>query len=191
MTKSIIIIILLICIYIIIYNTEGFTIFNPVNENTPNAYYTDDNKFTKIIFPSNENTLSIYQNRFNFIPVTVNKKLNNNDNQLKSNKCCLVKKELNENNFKYTFTKYTDSECNINNFILDHNNQLLFDGINNWNNNECKDNTTYIGSCKHNNFECIDFVDNKSCNNYNNKVQPDNLNRRSEFIWSNKPCYSR
>ena len=70
MIKTIIIIILLI--FIILFNySESFTIFNTVDENTPNGYY-DVDRFLRILFPSDKNTSSIYQNRFNFIPTTIN-----------------------------------------------------------------------------------------------------------------------
>ncbi len=197
MIKTIIIIILLILIFLFNYS-ENFTIFNPVNENTPNGYYNIDN-FYRILFPSNNNTTSIYKNRFEFIPVTINdNKLSNDDSlstsnydELKSNKCCLIKKELDNNNFKYTYKKYNDLECDIDNFVLDQNNQLLFDGINNWNNDECKNDNTTLGSCKHYDFECIDFVDEKTCNKYNEMMPQDPSNRKINFTWSNKPCYNR
>jgi hypothetical protein len=197
MLKTIIIIILLILILLFNYS-EPFTIFNPVDENTPNGFYNID-RFLRILFPSNKHTSSIYENRFNFIPTTINDdKLNNdislstsNYDDLKSNNCCLVKKELNNNNFKYTYKKYNDLKCDIDNFVLDQNNQLLFDGINNWNNNECKDDTTKLGSCQHYNFECIDFIDKETCDKYNEKMPPDPLNRKFAFTWSNKPCYNK
>ena len=192
MIKIIIIIILLILIFLFNYS-ELFTIFNLVEQNTPNGYY-DIDRFLKILFSSDEYTSSIYQNRFNFIPTTINNDLNNdnlNYNKLKNNKCCLVKKELDNNNFKYTFTKYYGDECDIDNFVLDHNNQLLFDEINNWDNNECKNDNTKLGSCQHYDFECIDFVDEETCDIYNEKMPRDPLNRKINFVWSNKPCYNK
>lgn len=197
MIKTIIIIILLIFI-LLFSNTEHFTIFNPVNENTPNGYYNID-RYLRILFPSDKYTSSIYENRFNFIPSTINDDKLNKDislvtsdyDDLKSNKCCLVKKELDNNNFKYTYTKYNDNECDIDNFVLDQNNQLLFDGVDNWNNDQCKNDNNTLGSCQHYNFECIDFVDKETCNNYNDKMPPDPLNRKITFTWSKKPCYNR
>lgn len=142
------------------------------------CYYSEkfNNEFYNISFPSNENTTSIYDNRLNLIPTTININVPNNmyNNKIKSNKCCLVKKELNM--AKYKYQKYNDLDCDIDNFILDNNNQLLFDGINNWNNNECNDNSIFLGSCKNNNLECFDFIDKKTCDDY-------------KLTWSNKPCY--
>jgi len=195
MTKTVIIIILVLLILIfncLIYKdsvlnsqTENFVIFNN-DEKTPS-------NFLSILFPSNKHTTSIYENRFNFIPSTINKDISSsiNNDDLKSNKCCLVKKELNNNNFKYTYTAYNNLDCDINNFALDHNNELLTDGINHWNNNECKNDTNILGSCQHYNFECIDFVDKETCNKYNEQMPPDPLNRKITFNWSNKPCYNR
>jgi len=140
-----------------------------------------------INFSYKKYTNSIYKNRIDLIPVTINKNFNNQKNK----KCCLVKKELDDDNFKYTYTKYYDDDCNIDNFILNHNNQLLFDGLNNWNNDECKNDSKILGSCKHFNFECIDFIDEDTCNNYNNKIPSDPLNRKINLSWSNKPCYNR
>lgn len=191
MTRNIIIIILLI--FIISFNySENFTIFNPITKNTPNGYYNID-KFFKISFPSNNNTTSIYENRLQFIPITINTNNNelNNNNKLKSNNCCLIKKELDNNYFKYTYEKYYNDKCDIDNFVLDHNNQLLFDGINNWDNSECKNDNTTLGSCQHHDFECIDFVDKNTCDKYNEMMPIDPLNRKIQFTWSNKPCYNK
>ena len=77
MIKTIIIIILLILIFLFNYS-ENFTIFNPVNENTPNGFY-DVDKFLRILFPSDKHTLSIFKNRFEFIPVTINNNKLNKD----------------------------------------------------------------------------------------------------------------
>lgn len=133
MIKTIIIIILLIFIFLFNYS-ENFTIFNNVDENRPNGFY-DVDRFLRILFPSDKHTTSIYQNRFDFIPATVNNDDLSKDfslststyDNLKSNKCYLVRKELDNNNFKYTYKPYNNNECDIDNFVLDQNNQLLFD----------------------------------------------------------------
>jgi len=193
MIKIIIIIILLILIFLVNYY-ESFTIFNSVDQNTPNGYY-DIDRYFKILFPSDKYTSSIYQNRFNFIPTTINDNddydYNDNYIELKNIRSFLVKKKLDNNNFKYTLTKYNNNDCDIDNFVLDQNNQLLFDEINNWDNNECKNDNTTLGSCQHHDFECIDFVDEETCDNYNKKMPPDPLKRKINFVWSNKPCYNR
>jgi hypothetical protein len=116
MTKTIIIIILLIIIYILYTSNEHFSYFNTVDENTPKSYSEID-RFFRILFSSDKNTSSIYENRFNFIPATIDDKTKlNNDvslttnfyDDIKSNKCCLVKKELDGNNFIYKYKKYND-----------------------------------------------------------------------------------
>lgn len=179
-------------------NYETFKYFNTVNDSTPKSYLNLDN-FFRIFFPSDKYTSSIYQNRFNFIPTTINDKTLDNDdnlstnyyNDFKSNNCCLVKKELDNNNFKYTYTKYNNKDCNINNFELDQNNQLFFDGINEWDNSQCKNDNDILGSCQHYNFECIDFVSKDTCDLYNKKVLFTPLKNKITFKWSAKPCYNK
>jgi len=140
---------------------------------------------------------NIYENRFNFIPVVkLDSNLNpfmifNNNDKIKNNNCCLIKKFIDGNDFKYIYQKYNNSDCDIDNFYLDQNNQLLFDGINNWDNKYCNNNNDFLGSCKHYDFECIDFVDEITCNNYNNRMQLDKQNKKIYFSWSKKPCYNR
>ena len=77
------------------------------------------------------------------------------------------------------------------NFEIDQNNQLLFDGVNNWNNEECKDDSKILGSCQHYNFECIDFVSKDTCDEYNNRIPADKLNRKIAYNWKELPCYNR
>jgi hypothetical protein len=199
MTKTIIIIILLIIIYLLYNSNENFSYFNTVDENTPKNNSEID-RFFRILLPSDKYTSSIYENRFNFIPATINDNKNLNKDislstnfydDIKSNKCCLVKKELAGNNFIYKYKKYNDLECDLDNFQIDQNNQLLFDGINNWKNEECKDDTNKLGSCQHYDFECIDFVDKQTCDSYNSRMPPDPLNRKITYNWSSKPCYNK
>jgi hypothetical protein len=66
------IILLLIIIIFLLKPSEHFTYFNfNYDINTPKSYNDSDN-FLRISLPSNKNTTSIYQNRFSFIPVTIN-----------------------------------------------------------------------------------------------------------------------
>jgi hypothetical protein len=189
------IIIFFLLILFFLVNKENF---NPVNENTPKSFI-DIDYFYRILFPTNINTTSIYENRFNFIPITINEKklnddisnFNKNYQELKSNKCCLVKKILNKDEFKYTYKEYFNSDCDLNNFELDQNNQLLFDGQNGWSNSQCSNNTSKLGSCQHYNFECIDFVSKNKCDEYNNRIPPDPQKRKITFNWNQKPCYNR
>tara|TARA_B110000971_G_C20011926_1_gene502004 strand:- start:482 stop:1063 length:582 start_codon:yes stop_codon:yes gene_type:complete len=192
--KTFIIIFLLIIILFLITNKESF---NP--SNTPKSFI-DTDLFYRIFLPGSSNTTSIYENRFGFIPTTINDNKLNNDNsyfvknydELKSNKCCLVKKILDNNDgFRYTYTPYTDNDCSLNNFELDQNNQLLFEGQNGWSNSYCSTNTTNLGSCQHYNFECIDFVSKDKCYEYNNRMPPDPQKRKITFNWNQKPCFMR
>ena len=198
------IILLLIFILLIIFYSkiENFKVFNTITWNTPKSNINLDN-FYRISLRSDkkENSkISIYENRFKLLPVMINNTNLSTDNSLytnnydyiKSNNCCLVSKELeNNNSFSYNYKILKDDECNINNFELDQNNQLFFDGINGWNNkNMCKKNNT-LGSCKHHNFECIDFIDKDTCNSYNDKIILNPQNRSIYYKWDSKPCYSK
>lgn len=190
------IILLLIIIIFLLNPSEHFTYFNfNYNINTPKSFINSDN-FFRISLQSNKNTTSIYQNRFSFIPVTINDdKLSNDNNnivtnydEIKSNKCCLVKKKFDDGQFSYEYKKYLNNECDLNNFELDQNNQLFFDGINGWTNDMCSNEKSNLGSCKHYDFECIDFISEKQCNTYNANMPPDPQNRKISFKWNKKTC---
>jgi hypothetical protein len=188
--KNIIIFILLISIFLLISQEN----FNPVTLTTPKSFINLDPYYTINNFNSNINTTSIYENRFNFIPTTINDKnlvSNIDSDQIKSNKCCLVKKMLDNDNFKYEYTKYENENCNLNNFELDQNNQLLFDGVNGWSNDYCSPDTSTLGSCQHYNFECIDFTSKNKCDEYNSKMPSDPQDRKITYDWSKKPCYNK
>jgi len=200
--KTIIIFILLFLIFLLTtkYNfKEDFNYFNTVTLTTPKSFNNLDSFFRINNFNSNINTTSIYENRFNFIPTTINDTslstdinlTTNNYDQIKSNKCCLVKKILDNDNFKYEYTKYENENCDLNNFELDQNNQLLFDGVNGWSNDSCSSETSKLGSCIHYDFECIDFTSKDKCDEYNNKMPPDPQQRKITYSWSKKPCYNK
>jgi hypothetical protein len=96
-------------------------------------------------------------------------------------KCCLIEKQyLPDNNsmyggnFKYIYSP--KENCNASEYELNNNKQLLIDGINNWSNNNCKNDDITLGSCRMNNFECIDFVDKPFCDKVNG------------MVWSGKTC---
>lgn len=193
--KTFIIIFLFITILFLIMNKENF---NPID--TPKSFI-DTDLFYRIFLPGSSNTTSIYENRFGFIPTTINdnKKLSTDNNHfaknydmIKSNKCCLVKKILDNNDgFKYTYTPYMDDDCDLNNFEIDQNNQLLFDGQNGWSNLNCSTDKSKLGSCQHYDFECIDFTTKDKCYEYNNRMPPDPQNRKITFSWNQKPCFMR
>lgn len=212
MNKILLIFILIIIILLIFTTTENFidtNYFNPVTENTPKSYYKMDDYYSISLPLSTDRVVSdstkaknwnneakiptIFENRFNFIPLSTNNKFKTNtDDRLSSSKCCLVKKVLDNNDgFKYMHTKYQDDECNIDNFELDQNNQLLFEGYNGWSNDYCSNDTSNLGSCQHYNFECIDFVSKDTCDAYNNRMPVDRLNRKLSYNWHPVPCYNR
>jgi hypothetical protein len=198
----IILILLIFFLYKINYQIENF-IFNVVTDNTPKSFLDLDNYYNiNFNVAGLKNTTSIYQNRFNFIPTTYadNKiRLDNDMNvynttydEIKSNKCCLVKKILNNvGQFEYNYYKYENSDCDLNNFELDQNNQLMFEGINGWSNDKCSIENSNLGACKHYDFECMDFITADKCEEYNEKMPHDPQNRKITFEWQKNPCYSR
>jgi len=112
---------------------------------------------------------------------------NNNSKYLKSNKCCLVKKKYDDENgnFNYIYQPLENENCDINLYELDQNNQLLFDGINNWSNDNCINSSelnknVVLGSCRRSTYECIDFISKKDCEKINDKLR-----------WSEKTCQDR
>ena len=117
-------------------------------------------------------------------------RFNNNENMTntpneKNTKCCLIEKQyLQDNksiyngNFKYLYTKKENKDCNLFNYDLNNNKQLLIDGVNNWSNEKCNDINSNLGSCRINNNECIEFVDKQYCD------------KIPGMIWSQKTCHN-
>lgn len=103
--------------------------------------------------------------------------------------CCLVEKKylpspdnFTGGDFKYTFTKKSGMACDLSNYNLNSNKQVLIEGDNGWSNQFCTNfansaNSKQIGSCRNINKECIDFVDKDFCDKYRMK-------------WSNKTCHN-
>ena len=108
-------------------------------------------------------------------------------------KCCLVeKKYLYDNksmyagNFKYIYNTKQNEECDPVLYNSNNNQQLLIDNVNNWSNDNCKDNKI-TGSCRIINNECIDFVDKKFCDNVPGMVWSEKTcNNPLEYIWQDK-----
>jgi hypothetical protein len=196
--KNVIILILILLIIFLLVNNENFI---PVS--IPKAFTAIDLN-TKVFFGSpNVTTTSIYQNRFNLIPSTFGDGISEQDQllykkELTSNKCCLVEKKtfdntstINNIDSEYKYTEYTDTDCDLNNFDLNENKQLFFDGINNWSNNYCSNKTTNLGSCQHYDMECIDFVSEQQCKEYNDKMPVDRQNRNKIiYKWNPNTCYA-
>ena len=125
-----------------------------------------------------------------------------NEDELTPNlktKCCLVeKKYLPDNtniyggNFKYLYTNKENEQCNPLLYESNNNQQLLIDGMNNWSNQYCSDNTDSktgkkLGSCRMINNECIDFVDKKYCDTINGMVWSDKTcNNPLEYVWKDR-----
>lgn len=94
--------------------------------------------------------------------------------------CCVIEKKYTPN-FHYEYTKLTNNKCNLNN---DNNKQIMIEGVNNWNNDNCKKN--YLGSCRNINKECVDFVDKNFCDKY--KMTWSNLtcNDSLPYVWNDR-----
>jgi hypothetical protein len=175
-------------------NTNNNNYYNLINYHTNNTNSDSDIRGTTVIFDNRiKNVVSIESNN----EINNNEINNNKQNNINQKKCCLVSKVLNRDNnnigqFKYNFIKLENEQCNLDLYNLDNNNQLLFDGENNWTNNNCiNDNITQnIGSCRRNNFECVDFIDKNICENMinkNNKLETGIQNQIME--WSLLTCY--
>lgn len=123
---------------------------------------------------------------------------NNNETQnlIYDNSCCLISKNYTQHGFSYNYTPLENENCNINNHELDHNNQLMFNNLNYWDNKYCKNNLDdqILGSCKNNNFECFDFITKKQCIEYANNLKLNyylkfDINRKKiNVAWSEKTC---
>ena len=99
-----------------------------------------------------------------------------NFKNIKTPKCCLIQKRLSKDNkFKYIYTPLTGSYCNYNN-LSSNNEELYFDGFNNWNNEtDCNDKSHLIGSCRHINKECVEFVKKDVCDKVKSMVWTPNV----------------
>lgn len=204
-----IIFILLIIIFILISQREHLNL-NLLAENFHNLFIEPNDKYLapiyylredgysnhlidptipidQINYIKNDNTTRLYENRVGLI--SNNLLTNYNISDLPKSKCCLVSKDL--VNFKYKFTPLENEQCDINLHEIDSNQQLLFDNVNNWSNDYCKNNLNnqVIGSCRRDNFECIDFIDKDSCNYFNTGGGiPPNKEINKNVEWSNKTC---
>jgi hypothetical protein len=184
--RILIIFILLIILYLL-YRKEDFVTL-PF-ENIDDYYRINYNNKDEL-----EET-SVYDNRFKFITVSNNdKKLDTNNSlvikgyeTIKSTKCCKVKRGYNN----YEYEKYQDEACDITNFELNHESQVLYDGLNGWSNEKCSVDNSDLGSCRRYDFECMDFISKEKCDEYNQQITPDRQNRNIYFEWFDKPCTAK
>lgn len=209
-------IIILFIFLIFFYNiyTEEFSYFNlNLNINNPKSHnnisnnYYDTNFYSKI----QENTKKNYKDSINSDIFNSRIKLQNintspytyttSTNLIDSSNCCLVQKKFDSGNFNYIYTKLKDNNCNNELYELDQNNQLLYDGVNNWSNNNCNEKTSLLGSCRIANLECIDFITKERCFNITSEGKSDDMlrfnisNQTNNPIrktkWSNKTCQDK
>ena len=161
---------LLILLIIIIYVYTSYETFEPVSSNQYTNYEQQYKSNADISKP-------LYYSQLDYTKVP---KMN----------CCLVEKKylsspnnLHEGDFKYIFTKKSDSECDTANYNINSNTQLIIEGDNNWSNNFCTTNSQVIGSCRNINKECIDFVDKSFCKKYRMKWTNKTCHNPLEFTW--------
>jgi hypothetical protein len=204
------IIILFIFFILFFYNlySENFTYFNlNLDITNPKSYNNINNNYYDINFHNKIKTSGInnYTDDINNDIFNNRIKLQNintlSTNLINSNNCCLIQKRFNSGNFNYMYTKLKDSDCNNELYELDQNNQLLYDGINNWSNDNCNKDTSILGSCRIANLECIDFITKEECFNITSEGKSDNMlkfnmsnqnnNPIRKTIWSNKTCQDK
>ena len=109
-------------------------------------------------------------------------------------KCCFVEKKYLPNNnslysgdFKYNYTNKENKECDPSLYESNNNQQLLLDGVNNWSNDKCNEQSSGLGSCRLINNECIDFVDKKYCESIPNMTwSGKTCNNPLEFTWNDR-----
>ncbi len=192
--------IIILFFFIFLYK-ENFTYFNlNLNLDVPISY-NNNMTFNQNIQLKNKTLCdNIFDNRIKLINIANYDFSNNNitDTFLTNNNCCLVQKEFNDGNFTYKYTPFKNEKCNIELYELDHNNKLLFDNVNNWNNKYCNNNHNILGSCRKSNMECVDFITESDCNSINTNAKGDytlkfdhtNKNNvlSNKTVWSNKTC---
>ena len=199
MIKDLIIIILLFLIFNIIYSEEDFDKVNyfikanDANQTPIELYNIKEDSYTNTILDNNfinnnninqDDGQQIYKSRIELEP--------NNwspPESVNNINCCLVSKDL--NNFKYNYQKLSNDECDINLYNINHERQLLFDNVNNWSNNYCSNNLDdqILGSCRRDNFECVDFIDKNTCDNFNNGIKLSQMKEKNTKVeWNKEIC---
>jgi hypothetical protein len=207
MIKNLIIIILILLVFLILHkenfntNESLFIKPNDTNLNPIDLYNIKENSYTNNILDNNfininnietetynknqDNTQQIYKNRINMISNNwiISDTLKNDNIE-----CCLVSKDL--NNFKYNFKKLSNNACDINLYNINNDRQLLFDNINNWSNNYCSNDldNQILGSCRRNNFECVDFIDKDTCDNFNGVALSPMKQINKKLEWNKQIC---
>lgn len=197
---------------------------NPYLNNNNPYLNNEQNDEIPIIIPQSNNNLftNYYDKNYNLITISESIDLSNNDkifsnriqlkditrsdsniksnntrkNLIYDNSCCLVSKNYTKDGFSYNYTPLENENCNINNYELDHNNQIMFNNLNYWDNKYCKNNLAnqILGSCRNNNFECFDFVTEGQCIEYANNIKLNyylkfDLDRKNvNVVWSEKTC---
>lgn len=104
-----------------------------------------------------------------------------NHNEKIYKNCCLASLKYNHKKDEYDYKLKKINKCKLSDVKNYHQETLLIDGKNKWNNKYCdKNNKLELGSCRISNFECKDFIPRKEC-----------LKNKTPFIWSDKSCRTR
>jgi len=69
---------------------------------------------------------------------------------------------------------------------IDSNKQVYFEGNNNWSNTNCNHRAKKLGSCRNTNKECIDFVDENFCKEYNMVWSEQTCRDPTKYVWKDK-----
>ena len=94
-------------------------------------------------------------------------------------KCCKVSKIRNKDKWSYQYQVLDRDNCKKE--VTNNNQAILYPGTSYWDTNDrCiepnNEESKYLGSCRRFNFECIDFIPEKACNEIPNTR------------WSTKTC---
>jgi len=142
-----------------------------------------DQRFEKFIpFESTKYPLAYQQRPYKDLEYT--KKL---DKPIPDSLCCKVTRKIDEKNgeWYYDYEKMKGSKCKPydNNIPELNRTEYYYVGSQNWDTNDkCsskyldENKQPYLGSCRNLNFECLDFVDKKTCDKY------------PGYKWSIKTC---
>lgn len=108
-------------------------------------------------------------------------------------KCCLIENKYipDDNNelggkFEYVYKPMENENCDLKLFRIDSNKQVYFEGNNNWSNANCNPQAKKLGSCRNTNKECIDFVDENFCKEYNMVWSEQTCRDPTKYVWKDK-----
>ena len=141
-------------------------------------------KRTEKFIPIEENKYPLAYQQIPFKDLDFTKNL---DKPMPDSLCCKITRKMDKETGKwyYDYKKMKGEKCKpYNNNLPELNKtEYYYVGSKNWDSNDkcsnsylSKDGQVYLGSCRNLNFECLDFVDKKTCAKY------------PGYTWSNKTC---